>query len=359
VPTENREKTGAPPRGERVAPPRRAPARRGSRAPTIRDVARRAGVGVGTVSRVLNDSPLVKPDKRGRVVAAIAELGFVRNPTAHSLSTGRSHAIGVIAPFFTSPSSAERLRGLSTGLSERGYMMLLVDVETPEQRDAAFTDLARSHAVEGVIVISIRPTDEELAAIARERWPIVLVDSSHRSLPHVATDDVIGGELATGHLLAKGHERIAFVGDRRPAPFGLNSSERRWRGYGRALRGAGIRPLKAYERFGGHDREEAREVATPLFALPEPPTAVFAASDIQAIGVIEAATRAGLEVPGDLAVIGFDDIELAAVVGLTTVRQPLRESGRRGAELLLAAIEGTDPAPSEMQPLTVIERRTT
>jgi DNA-binding LacI/PurR family transcriptional regulator len=330
-----------------------------TRTPTIRDVARRAGVGVGTVSRVLNDSPRVRPDKRGRVLEAIAELGFVRNPTAHSLSTGRSHAIGVIAPFFTSPSSAERLRGLSTGLSERGYMMLLVDVETPEQRDAAFTDLARSHAVEGVIVISIRPTDEELAAIARERWPIVLVDSSHRSLPHVATDDVIGGELATGHLLAKGHERIAFVGDRRPAPFGLNSSERRWRGYGRALRGAGIRPLKAYERFGGHDREEAREVATPLFALPEPPTAVFAASDIQAIGVIEAATRAGLEVPGDLAVIGFDDIELAAVVGLTTVRQPLRESGRRGAELLLAAIEGTDPAPSEMQPLTVIERRTT
>ncbi len=329
------------------------------RAPTIRDVARRAGVGVGTVSRVLNDSPLVKPDKRGRVVAAIAELGFVRNPTAHSLSTGRSRAIAVIAPFFTSPSSAERLRGLSTGLSERGYMMLLVDIETAEQREAAFTDLARSHAVEGLIVISIRPTDEELAAIARERWPIVLVDSSHRSIPHVATDDVIGGELATGHLLAKGHERIAFVGDKRPAAFGLTSSERRRRGYRRALRGAGIRPLKAYERLGGHDREEAREVAAPLFALPEPPTAVFAASDIQAIGVIEAATRAGLDVPADLAVIGFDDIEFAAVVGLTTVRQPLRESGRRGAELLLAAIEGSKPPPGELEPLTVIERRTT
>jgi LacI family transcriptional regulator/LacI family repressor for deo operon, udp, cdd, tsx, nupC, and nupG len=330
-----------------------------SRAPTIRDVARHAGVGVGTVSRVLNDSPLVKPDKQARVIAAIAELGFVRNPTAHSLSTGRSQAIGVIAPFFTSPSSAERLRGLSTGLSERGYMLLLVDVETPEQRAAAFTDLARRHAVDGLIVISIRPTDQELAALARERRPTVLVDASHRSLPHVAIDDVLGGELATDHLLAGGHRRIAFVGDRMPAPFGLTSSERRLRGHRRALRRAGLKPLRAYERLGGHDREEAREVAAPLFDLAEPPSAVFAASDVQAIGVIEAAEDAGLRVPEDLAVIGFDDIDLAAVVGLTTVRQPLRESGRRGAELLLAAIEGGKAPPAALEPLTVIERRTT
>ncbi|WP_081686184.1 LacI family DNA-binding transcriptional regulator [Candidatus Solirubrobacter pratensis] len=330
-----------------------------SRAPTIRDVARQAGVGVGTVSRVLNDSPLVKPDKRERVHAAIAELGFVRNPTAHSLSTGRSHAIGVIAPFFTSPSSAERLRGLSTGLSERGYLLLLADVETPEQRAAAFTDLASRHAVEGLIVISIRPTDAELAALARERRPTVLVDAAHRALPHVATDDVLGGELATGHLIAKGHERIAFVGDRLPAPFDLTSSERRLRGHRRALRRAGLKAPRAYERLGGHDREEAREVAAPLFELPEPPTAVFAASDVQAIGVIEAAERAGLRVPGDLAVIGFDDIDLAAVAGLTTVRQPLRESGRRGAELLLAAIEGVKAPVEAIEPLTVIERRTT
>jgi LacI family transcriptional regulator/LacI family repressor for deo operon, udp, cdd, tsx, nupC, and nupG len=330
-----------------------------SRAPTIRDVARQAGVGVGTVSRVLNDSPLVKPDKRARVLEAIAALGFVRNPTAHSLSTGRSHAIGVIAPFFTSPSSAERLRGLTSGLSERGYWLLLADIESPAQRAAAFTDLAGRHAVAGLIVISIRPTDEEVDVLKRERRPTVLVDAVHRSLPHVATDDVLGGELATDHLLAKGHRRIAFVGDRLPAPFGLTSSERRLRGHRRALRRAGIAPERALERLGGHDREEAREVAAPLLELPEPPTAVFAASDVQAIGVIEAAERAGLRVPGDLAVIGFDDIEMATVLGLTTVRQPLRESGRRGAELLLAAIEGIKAPPAALEPLTVIVRKTT
>src|SRR5690242_15129570 len=141
------------------------------RPPTIRDVAQRAGVGVGTVSRVLNDSPRVREDKRARVLEAIAELGFVRNPTAHSLSTGRSHAIGVIAPFFTSPSSAERLRGVSTGVAEHGYRLLLVDVETPEQRASAFADLAGRHAVEGVIVVSIQPSEAEIAALGR---PLVL-----------------------------------------------------------------------------------------------------------------------------------------------------------------------------------------
>jgi LacI family transcriptional regulator/LacI family repressor for deo operon, udp, cdd, tsx, nupC, and nupG len=329
------------------------------RPPTIRDVARHAGVGVGTVSRVLNENPLVKADKRARIHAAIAELGFSRNPTALSLSTGRTHAVGVIAPFFTSPSSTERLRGVSTGLSERGYALLLFDVETPAQRAVAFADLARRHAVEGLIAISIRPTDAELAALEREGLPTVLVDASHRSLKHVATDDVLGGELATDHLLAKGHRRIGFVGDRPPAPFGLSSSERRLRGHRRALRRAGVTPRRVLERLGGHDREEAREAAAPLLRLPDRPTAVFAASDMQAIGVIEAAEQAGLRVPEDLAVIGFDDIEIAAIVGLTTVRQPLRESGRRGAEVMVSLLEGGEPPPAALEPLTVVERRTT
>jgi DNA-binding LacI/PurR family transcriptional regulator len=265
----------------------------------------------------------------------------------------------VIAPFFTSPSSVERLRGVSTGVSERGYGLLLVDVETPEQRASAFADLAGRHAVEGVIVVSIHPTDAELATLAREHRPMVLVDAAHPSLPHVAIDDVLGGELAVTHLLARGHTRIAFVGDRMPAPFGLSSSELRLRGYRRALKRAGLPAPDEYMRLGGHDRDEARALAAPLLALLEPPTAVFAASDMQAVGVIEAVAAAGLRVPEDVAVIGFDDIELAAVVGLTTVRQPLRESGRLGAELLLAAIEGGEPPPGGLEPLTVVERRTT
>jgi DNA-binding LacI/PurR family transcriptional regulator len=325
--------------------------------PTIRDVARRAGVGIGTVSRVLNDSPLVTPEMRVRVMGAIEELGFRRNATARNLSVGRTHHVGAVAPFFTSPSSVERLRGVSEALTARGYGLLLIDVETARQRTDMLGDLSR---LDGLLVISLRLTDGEVASLARDRLPTVMVDAEHPELAHVAIDDVHGGRLATEHLLAKGHRRIAFVGDRAYPAFGFMSSERRLQGYRAALRDAGIEPDAALERLGGHDREDAGVLAEQLLREPDRPTAVFAASDVQALGVLEAAQAAGLRVPGELAVIGFDDVELAAVVGLTTVRQPLRESGRLGTELLLAAIERGPPPPhSDLEPLRVVERRTT
>jgi len=329
------------------------------RAPTIRDVARHAQVGVATVSRVLNESPLVKEDKRARVLDAIEALGFRRNPTARNLSVGRTHAIGVIAPFFTTPSSMERLRGVAEHLSANGYGLLIADVETPAQRERAFADVTHS-SVDGVIVISIRLSDEEAKALERAGRRVVLVDVEHRSLPHVSIDDVHGGRLATEHLLAKGHRRIGFVGDVVPSPFGFTSSERRRSGYREALAAAGLEPAPELEALGGHDRVQARELAAALLAPADRPTAIFAASDVQAIGVLEAAAAAGLRVPEDLAVVGFDDIEMADVVGLTTVRQPLRQSGTRGAELLLAAIEQGERRPvGELEPLAVIQRATT
>lgn len=326
--------------------------------PTIRDVARRAGVGVGTVSRVLNDSPLVTAEMRVRVLGAIEELGFRRNSTARSLSVGRTHHVGVVAPFFTSPSSVERLRGVSDCLTARGYGLLLVDIETARQRANVLADLSR---LDGLLVISLPLTDGEVDRLARDRMPAVLVDTTHPRLAHVAIDDVYGGRLATEHLLARGHRRIAFVGDRPYPSFGFTSSERRRQGYHAALADAGLEAEPALERRGGHDREDARALAEQLLLrVPEPPSAVFAASDVQALGVLEAAQAAGLRVPQDLAVIGFDDIELAAVVGLTTVRQELRQSGHLGAELLLAAIErAPEPARRQLDPLRVVERRTT
>jgi DNA-binding LacI/PurR family transcriptional regulator len=208
-------------------------------------------------------------------------------------------------------------------------------------------------------VISLPLTDGEVAALKRDGLPTVLVDAEHPGLAHVAIDDVRGGRMATEHLLARGHRRIAFIGDRAYPSFGFTSSGRRGEGYRAALLDAGIEPDPGLARLGGHEREDACALATELLALAEPPTAVFAASDVQALGVLEAAYSAGLRVPRDLAVIGFDDIELAAAAGLTTVRQPLRQSGRRGAQILIAAIEGVNGAPpAELDPLVVIERRT-
>jgi DNA-binding LacI/PurR family transcriptional regulator len=334
-------------------------ARRHQRPPTIRDVARHAGVSVATVSRVLNDIPIVRTEMRDRVRAAIAELDYRPSSTARSLSLGRSQAIGVVAPFFTTPSVVERLRGVSQSAAGRGYGLMLFDVETPEQRADAFREFARHDRVDGLLVISLPLYDDEVDTIERDRLPVVMVDTGHRRVPNVVIDDARGGELAAEHLVERGHRRIGFVGDLPTNQFGFTSSEQRRRGFRRALRRSGIAAMPDLERLGRHGRDEARTLATDLLGGDGRPTAVFAASDTQAVGVLEAAQELGLHVPEDVAVIGFDDIEMAAPLGLSTVRQPLRESGAMGVEMLLAQIAGGRAPAGELTPLCVVARRTT
>jgi DNA-binding LacI/PurR family transcriptional regulator len=329
------------------------------RQPTIRDVARHAGVGVGTVSRVLNGSPAVSEGTHARVHRAMEELGYRRSQVARSLSVGRSHALGVVAPFFTTPSVIERLRGIVEQLASHDYDVVLFSVENPQQRDDALRNFARHDRVDGLLVISLPLSDAEVGALRRDELPVVLIDARHPALPRVVIDDVRGGELAAEHLLAKGHRRIGFVGDAPDESLGFTSSERRREGFRGALSRAGIEPDDALERRGGAGRTAARELAHALLGGEERPSAVFAASDLQAFGVLEAAEALGLRTPEDVAVIGFDDIEMAAPMGLTTVRQPLYETGTRGADLLMAALAGAGEPVEVLEPLSVIERRTT
>jgi DNA-binding LacI/PurR family transcriptional regulator len=315
-------------------------------------------VSVATVSRVLNDIPVVRTEMRDRVREAIAELGYRPSSTARSLSLGRSQAIGVVAPFFTTPSVVERLRGVSQRAGHHGYGLMLFDVETPEQRAGAFRDFAPGR-LDGLLVISLPLLDAEVEGLQRDGLPVVMVDVSHPRVPHVVIDDARGGELATEHLLARGHRRIGFVGDRPDNPFGFISSEQRRRGFRRALRRARVRAAPELEVRGRHGREEARALGRALLDRDDRPTAVFAASDTHAVGVLEAAHALALRVPEDVAVIGFDDIELAAPLGLSTVRQPLRQSGACGADILLAAIAGRPAKPAQLDALTVVARRTT
>jgi LacI family transcriptional regulator len=326
---------------------------------SIRDVAARVGVGVGTVSRVLNDSPHVSEKTRRRVHAAIEELGFRPSFSARRLSLGSTQTVGVVAPFFTQSSVVERLRGISEVIGESAYDLTIFNVESPEQRAHALDSFAHSDRLDGLIVISLALDDDEVARLQDEELPIVLIDVDDRRLPHVATDDVAGGRLAGQYLLDAGHRRIAFVGFPERNPFGMVSTSRRDRGLRAALKRAGLGLPKAYVKRGGPGREAARRITAELLALDEPPTAIFAASDIQAVGVAAVLEEAGVAVPRDVSVIGFDDIELARAVGLTTVRQGLRSSGRRGAQLLLgqldpAAAPPVDPAPA----LEIVERRT-
>jgi DNA-binding LacI/PurR family transcriptional regulator len=335
-----------------------APDHTGPRAPRIRDVAARAGVGVGTVSRVLNDSPGVAHATRKRVRAVMEELGYRPSTTARNLSLGRTQTLGVIAPFFTSPSVVERLRGIDDVVGDSVYDLTLFNIETGEQRRTAVRRFARRERVDGVIVISLPLTVAEVRALDRAGVPAVLVDVSQALLPHVAIDDIAGGALAARCLLEAGHRRVAFIGDVEDDVFGFASSERRLEGFRGALREAGAAVPAGYVKRGPFGRESAGRLTRQLLGLRERPTAVFAASDVQAFGVLDAAARVGLTVPDDLSVIGFDDIELAGAIGLTTVRQPLRESGRMGAQLLLRALDGGGEPPRALPELAVVQRRT-
>jgi LacI family transcriptional regulator len=329
------------------------------RPPHIRDVAALAGVGVGTVSRVLNDSAGVADGTRARVRAAMDELGYHPSHAARRLSLGRTQTLGVIAPFFTHPSVVERVRGIDDVVGDSAYDLVLFNVETSGQREDALRRFARSDRVDGVLVVSLPLSDDELTALHDQGIPVVLVDVDDERLPHVSNDDVLGGALAARHLLDAGHRRVAFVGDTVENLFGFTSSARRLEGFAAALEEAGAPLAPQYIRRGPHGREVAGRLARELLDLDEPPTAIFAASDVQAFGVLDAAARAGLDVPGGVSVIGFDDIDLAGAIGLTTVRQPLRESGRCGARLLLAAlVDGGGETATTLPELVVASRRT-
>ena len=325
-------------------------------------MAERAGVGIGTVSRVLNDSPGVAHATRVRVRAVMDELGYRPSAAARNLSLGRTQTLGVIAPFFTSPSVVERLRGIDDVVGGSAYDLTLFNIETRDQRRAALRRFARRDRVDGVIVISLPLRPAEVRALHRDGLPTVLVDVAHALLPNVAIDDVAGGAMAARHLLVAGHRHVAFVGDVEDNPFAFASSQRRLEGFRRALGEAGVTLPANRIRRGPFGRESAVHLTRQLLALRRRPSAIFAASDVQAFGVLDAAARAGLSVPGDLSVIGFDDIELAAAIGLTTVRQPLRESGRLGARLLLHALSGEEAsvgaALARLPELEVVARRT-
>lgn len=327
---------------------------------TIRDVAKAAGVGVGTVSRVLNNSPAVNDATRQKVEAAIAKLSYTPSPIARRLSLGKTHTIAAIVPFFTRPAFVERLRGVEYALADSQYDLVLYNVESPARRDDYFHSIPRPERVDGMLIISLSPNDAEADYFLQTGVPLVLIDAQHSRLNRIIIDDVQGGYLATKHLIDLGHRRIACISDWLENPFNFVANRKRYQGYRQALTEANIPFHPEYHRQGKHTRQKSRELTYELLDLPEPPSAIFAVSDTQAIGVLEAARNRGLNVPRDLSVIGYDDIEIAEYLQLTTIRQPLFAFGVEGVELLLEAIESPPFSPQEvLLPVELIIRGTT
>jgi DNA-binding LacI/PurR family transcriptional regulator len=325
----------------------------------IADVAARAGVGVATVSRVLNGRVGVRPATRERVAEAIEALNYRPSSLARSLSLQRTMVVAALLPWFTNPSAVQRVRGIVEGLSGSEYDLMVFDIESEDRQRRAFELFDRGERADGLLVVSTLPPEAEVERLRAGEIPCVLIDAVHPSFPSIAVDDVAGGEIATRHLVELGQRRVALIGDP-PPEFRFDWSRDRTRGYERALAAAGIETRDDYVREGTRLPHVARAIAAELLSLPERPTAVFAASDTQAIGVLEAARALGIDVPEQLSVVGFDDIEVAAYVGLTTVRQPLVESGRRGAQLLLDML-GRGPVKPlrELLPLELVVRGTT
>lgn len=329
---------------------------------TIRDVARRAGVGVGTVSRVLNESPSVSEDTRGRVLAAIEALDYAPSFIAQRLSRGRSMTIAVIAPFFTRRSYVERLQGVEHVLSSCGYDLVLYNVETVERRDDCFRTVPRRERVDGMLILSLAPDDVEAARLSNSGVPTVLVDAYHSELSTVQIDDVTGAVKAVDHLIDLGHERIAYLGETlSDNPFGFQPINDRYQGYRQALETAGIDYDQALHSQGRYGWREAHRMTEELLRQSTPPTALFAYSDTMAFGAMEAAQAMGRRVPENMAIVGFDDVEIAQYFQLTTVRQPLYETGARGAELLMELVDSGNSLPVEhiYLPTELIVRRTT
>jgi LacI family transcriptional regulator len=327
---------------------------------TISDVAREAGVGVGTVSRVLNDSPRVSDATRQKVLRVMEDLDYVPNPFARRLSLGRALTLAVIVPFFTRPSFVERLRGVEAAIAETEYDLVLYNVETVSKRDQCFQSVPRPGRIDGLLILSLSLSDEHADHFRASRVPTVVVDNDDINLPRVVVDDVEGGYKATRHLIDLGHERIGFVGDTYPNAFNFTSSYRRYTGYGKALAEAGIADRPEYYVTGEHAMDVARELTHRLLSLERPPTAIVAASDTQAVGILEAARDRGIAVPDELSLVGYDDIEIAEYLDLTTIHQPLFESGWRATHLLFQIIEEeVAEAICDRQPTRLIVRGTT
>jgi LacI family transcriptional regulator len=331
---------------------------------TIADVAAASGVGVGTVSRVINGAANVRETTRVSVQRVIDQLGYRPSHLAASLSRGTARTMAIVVPHLTRPSVVMRLAGALAVLDEQGYDTVVCNVDTPQQRDHHLAALTKRHRADGVIVVSLRLSRPQLASFQRAGVPLVTVGVLAPGVPQTVTDDVTGGRLATEHLLSLGHRRIGFVGDTAhrisATSLGFSASQYRLAGYRQALAAAGVDYDPALVRRGPYGAVDAEALAAELLALPDRPSAIFATSDTQAMGVLTAADRCGLPVPARLSVIGFDDIESAALLGLSTVRQPLERSGAEGARRLCALLRGERVRPLRQQlALEVVLRSST
>lgn len=330
-----------------------------ARPPGMHDVARVAGVSHQTVSRVLNDHPSVRPETRERVQAAISQLGYRRNPFARALVTRRTHTIGVLAPASNLFGPASLVIAVEQAARSHGWYVSLAslsDFDPPSVATAIEHFLGQQ--VDGLVVVAPVPSAVEACSAAALGVPTVMVATDAEpadGFDVVAIDQEQGARDAVRHLLGLGHRSVSHLA----GPIDWLDAAARLRGWRRELAAAGITAPDVLT--GDWSAASGYRVGQELVAGGAVPTAVFAANDLMAIGLIRALVEAGVSVPGQVSVVGFDDIDAAGFTlpPLTTVRQDLLTLGRLGVERLLARISGAEPAEPVRQPPELVVRAST
>ena len=308
--------------------------------PTMAEIAALAGVSKPTVSKVMNRQPGVAAATRERVEHVIAERGYVRHGVARALSAGRTGSVNLVVKEVDNAYFTEIIRGVEETLEQAGLSMVLTATHDEARRHRRWMARVVEHGTDGAILVLPDENVAHLQELRSHGIPVALVDDRGESpadVPSVGATNFAGGFAATEHLLSLGHRRIAVVGG---PPY--RSTRARIAGCRTALQEAGVASDPVLERPGGFVPETGHEAACALLRLPEPPTAIFAGSDLQAMGVYRALYELGLRVPDDVSVVGFDDIPLAPLLtpALTTIRQPVREMGALATRMLLRLIAG-------------------
>jgi DNA-binding LacI/PurR family transcriptional regulator len=307
--------------------------------PTIYDVARLAGVSTASVSRALNGTGQLSATTRASIEAAVEQLGYRPNTIARSLVTKSTQTIAFLLPDITNPFYAALVSGIQEFALAHDHTMLLCTTEGDAEREEQYLELLRAKQVDGALVDGLVLPTSRIARFVEDGFPIVCLDRdiAARSIPLVQVDNRLGGRMATEHLLELGHHRIAHVTGARS----LRISEDRLAGFRDAFAAVGMKPLELVAE-GRFTEEGGYDATKTLLGRGIDFTAVFAANDLSAVGVLNALAEAGLRVPDDVSVVGFDDFRLAAYTTppLTTIHQPAAEIGARATEMLIDLTQG-------------------
>jgi LacI family repressor for deo operon, udp, cdd, tsx, nupC, and nupG len=314
------------------------------RPPSIKDIARLARVSHSTVSRALQNSPLVNAQTAEKIRQIANESGYRASAVARGLVTNRTRTIGLVVTSIADPFAAEVACGIEQAANDLGYSVFLADSDADPAREKQVVQSFAERRVDGIVVTSSRVGALYLTLLSEMRVPIVLVNNQHPGefVHSVMIGNVAGSREAANHLIQLGHRRIAYVGDQ----FGYQSDAERFGGYRQALDEAGIPFNPELVVHGDGKSEAAMGVMEKLLALPDPPSAVCCYNDMTALGVMRSIYLHGKRVPEDISVVGFDDLFLASYTQprLTTVRQPMRRMGLLAMESLFRLMSGEDSA---------------